>query len=173
MSWVDKSPCLAPDQPWYVFSCQRSRQAALKLHKLQKKIAAKPEKFLCEQPSCPKHAERGKSARRFKSRFRLNAAEQTKAHISSLDRAAATWHVIAQACGARKISKTQDASRPVSDWLLRSKHKFTSVRPIRWLRPRMMPAKCSSKLWSYVPLPACCLWRHWWASWQASIWIQR
>ena len=140
----------------------------VKLHKTAENVGAKPEKCLCELLRCPKHAERDNSTRRFKSRFRLSAAEQAKAHISSLDRVAATWHACAN---MRSQENQQDASRPVSDWLLRSKHQFTSVRPIRWLRPRMTPAMCSSKLWRYVPLPACCLWWHG-ASWQASIWIQ-
>ena len=118
-----------------------------------RKLGARPEKFLCEQLRCPKNAERGKSTRRFKSRFRLSLRNKQK--LTSL-----RWigwlrlGMLAQACGARKISKTLQDQSP-TDW--RSKHKFTSVRPIRWLRPRMKPAKCSSKLWSYVPLPACCL----------------
>ena len=75
-------------------------------------LGAKPEKCLCEQLCCPKHAERGKSTRRFKFRFRLSAAEQAKAHISSLDRVAATWHACAS---MRSQENQQDASRPVSD----------------------------------------------------------
>ena len=126
----------------------------VKLDKTAENGGAKPEKCLCELLRCSKHAERDKSTRRFKSRFRLSAAEQAKAHISSLDRVAATWHACAN---MRSQENQQDASRPVSDELLRSKHDFTSVRPIRWLRPRMTPAMCSSKLWRYVPLPACCL----------------
>jgi len=67
-----------------------SQQVALKLHKTAENSAAKPEKSLCEQPSCPKHAELGKSATRFKTSLRLTAAEQTKAHISSSHWVAAT-----------------------------------------------------------------------------------
>ena len=67
-----------------------SQQVALKLHKTAENSAAKPEKSLCEQPSCPKHAELGKLARRFKTSLRLTAAEQTKAHISSSHWVAAT-----------------------------------------------------------------------------------
>ena len=84
----------------------------VKLHKTAENVGAKSEKCLCEQLRCPKHAERGKSTRRFKFRFRLSAAEQAKAHISSLDRVAATWHACAN---MRSQENQQDASRPVSD----------------------------------------------------------
>ena len=67
-----------------------SQQVALKLHKTAENSAAKPEKSLCEQPSCPKHAELGKSATRFKTSLRLTAAEQTTAQISSSHWVAAT-----------------------------------------------------------------------------------
>ena len=60
----------------------------------------------------------------------------------------------------RSWENQQDTSRPVSDWLLRIKQKLTSLRRIGWLRLRMISVKCSAKLWSYAPLPACCLWRH-------------
>ena len=43
-------------------------------------------------PHCPQHAELGKSAGRFKTSFRLTAAEQTKALIFSSRWVAATWH---------------------------------------------------------------------------------
>ena len=84
----------------------------VKLHKTAKNVGAKSEKCLCEQLRCPKHAERGKSTRRFKFRFRLSAAEQAKAHISSLDRVAATGHACAN---MRSQENQQDASEPVSD----------------------------------------------------------
>ena len=84
----------------------------VKLHKTAENVGAKSEKCLCEQLRCPKHAERGKSTRRFKFRFRLSAAEQAKAHISSLDRVAATGHACAN---MRSQENQQDASEPVSD----------------------------------------------------------
>ena len=82
----------------------------VKLHKTAENVGAKSEKCLCEQLRCPKHAERGKSTRRFKSRFRLSLRNKQK--LTSL-----RWigwlrlGMLAQACGARKISKTlQDQS---------------------------------------------------------------
>ena len=84
----------------------------VKLHKTAENVGAKSEKCLCEQLRCPKHAERGKSTRRFKFRFRLSAAEQAKAHISSLDRVAVTGHACAN---MRSQENQQDASEPVSD----------------------------------------------------------
>ena len=56
----------------------------VKLHKTAENVGAKSEKCLCEQLRCPKHAERGKSTRRFKFCFRLSAAEQAKGHRSHL-----------------------------------------------------------------------------------------
>ena len=84
----------------------------VKLHKTAENVGAKSEKCLCEQLRCPKHAERGKSTRRFKFCFRLSAAEQAKGHISSLDRVAATGHACAN---MRSQENQQDASEPVSD----------------------------------------------------------
>jgi hypothetical protein len=81
----------------------RNRQVAWKLHKTVKNLAAKPEKHVCEQLSCPKQAE---------SRFRLSAAEEKKGGISSLDRVAATWH---DCVSMRSEEKQQEVSIPIFD----------------------------------------------------------
>ena len=98
------------EMPCFFFSAKST--CCVKLHKTAENVGAKSEKCLCEQLRCPKHAERGKSTRRFKFCFRLSAAEQAKGHISSLDRVAATGHACAN---MRSQENQQDASEPVSD----------------------------------------------------------
>ena len=80
MSWGDTSPCAASEE-LYVFFWSARSTSCVKFGQSWQKFSRQTQEI--SMPRCPQHAELEKSARRFKTSFRLAAAEQTQALIFS------------------------------------------------------------------------------------------
>ena len=173
MSWVDKSPCLAPEQPWYVFFLSAKVDSRVKVAQSCRKISSQTREISLWAVSCPKHASEEISKTLqvpFPTECCGNKQKLTSLRWIGRLRLGMWLRKHAELGKSARLKTLQDQSPTDCCGANISLHRFVQFGgcDLGWCRQSVHPSCGATCLF-----PACCLWRHWWASWQASIWIQR